>query len=342
MIKRRAAAAGLPPLDVLPRVPGDGDRGQQVEAGDPVVLPLPGSVPQFPDRRPPAALGGTVTSQAASLRAGARWRVEVQVPTPRGRSAGPAGRRRQSCRATRGARRPGGDAGAARGPERLYADALVDAEADRSAHRRAGPARASARPGSSARRDGRRRRDAVRLAQAVSSRGSNSADANRLLASSTASASMSRKASSTESLRIGSRTVRDGGGLGGDLVAKAAAFASTAESGPLKSRLWGLQPFPPLHAANAPHAGHRSVARGRGRTQATASPIKPTGSAPRAVAAGSINLLPTWAWWGRTGASATAPLVGARPARRPRSMSWASVTLRAGRDSDAGRTAVRP
>ena len=38
---------------------------------------------------------------------------------------------------------------------------------DRSPHRRAGSARASARPRASARRDGRRRRDAVRLAQAV-------------------------------------------------------------------------------------------------------------------------------------------------------------------------------
>ena len=38
---------------------------------------------------------------------------------------------------------------------------------DRSAHHRADPARASARPRASARRDGRRRRDPVRLAQAV-------------------------------------------------------------------------------------------------------------------------------------------------------------------------------
>ena len=42
---------GLPPredgLAELQRVPVDDDRGQQVEAGDPVVLPLPGSVPQF-------------------------------------------------------------------------------------------------------------------------------------------------------------------------------------------------------------------------------------------------------------------------------------------------------
>ena len=34
MIKRRAAAAGLPPLDVLPHVPGDGDHGVSVERGD--------------------------------------------------------------------------------------------------------------------------------------------------------------------------------------------------------------------------------------------------------------------------------------------------------------------
>ena len=37
----------------------------------------------------------------------------------------------------------------------------------------------------------------------------------------------------------------------GDLVAKAATLVSTAVSDPLKSRLGGLQPFPPLHAANA-------------------------------------------------------------------------------------------
>ena len=28
---------------------------------------------------------------------------------------------------------------------------------------------------------------------------------------------------------------------------------------PLKSRLGGLQPFPPLHAANAAHAGYREA-----------------------------------------------------------------------------------
>ena len=43
---------GLPPREdgvaELQRVPVDDDRGQQVEAGDPVVLPFPGSVPQFP------------------------------------------------------------------------------------------------------------------------------------------------------------------------------------------------------------------------------------------------------------------------------------------------------
>ena len=33
--------------------------------------------------------------------------------------------------------------------------------------------------------------------------------------------------------------------------------------GSVESRPWRLQPFPPLHAANAPHAGHRGVARGR-------------------------------------------------------------------------------
>ena len=33
--------------------------------------------------------------------------------------------------------------------------------------------------------------------------------------------------------------------------------------GSVESRLGELQPFPPLHAANAPHAGHRSVAAGR-------------------------------------------------------------------------------
>ena len=49
----------------------------------------------------------------------------------------------------------------------------------------------------------------------------------------------------------------------GDLVAKAAALASTAASDPLNHVLGGLQPFPPLHAANAAHAGHRGVARGR-------------------------------------------------------------------------------
>ena len=42
---------GLPPREdgvaELQRVPVDDDRGQQVEAGDPVVLPFPGSVPQF-------------------------------------------------------------------------------------------------------------------------------------------------------------------------------------------------------------------------------------------------------------------------------------------------------
>ena len=42
---------GLPPREdgvaELQRVPVDDDRGQQVEPGDPVVLPLPGSVPQF-------------------------------------------------------------------------------------------------------------------------------------------------------------------------------------------------------------------------------------------------------------------------------------------------------
>ena len=42
---------GLPPREdgvaELQRVPVDDDRGQQVEAGDPVVLPLPGSVPQL-------------------------------------------------------------------------------------------------------------------------------------------------------------------------------------------------------------------------------------------------------------------------------------------------------
>ena len=35
MIKRRAAAAGLPPSNVLPPVPGDGDHGVSVERGDP-------------------------------------------------------------------------------------------------------------------------------------------------------------------------------------------------------------------------------------------------------------------------------------------------------------------
>ena len=42
---------GLPPrvdgVAELQRVPVDDDRGQQVEAGNPVVLPLPGSVPQL-------------------------------------------------------------------------------------------------------------------------------------------------------------------------------------------------------------------------------------------------------------------------------------------------------
>ena len=33
--------------------------------------------------------------------------------------------------------------------------------------------------------------------------------------------------------------------------------------GSVESRLGGLQPFPPLYAANAPHAGHRGVAGGR-------------------------------------------------------------------------------
>ena len=33
--------------------------------------------------------------------------------------------------------------------------------------------------------------------------------------------------------------------------------------GSVEPRLGGLQPFPPLHAANAPHAGHRGVAGGR-------------------------------------------------------------------------------
>ena len=45
--------------------------------------------------------------------------------------------------------------------------------------------------------------------------------------------------------------------------APAAALASTAVSDPLNHVLGGLQPFPPLHAANAPHAGHRGVAGGR-------------------------------------------------------------------------------
>ena len=43
--------AGFPPgedgVAKLQRVPGEDDRGQQVEVGDPVVLPFPGSVPQF-------------------------------------------------------------------------------------------------------------------------------------------------------------------------------------------------------------------------------------------------------------------------------------------------------
>ena len=33
MIKRRAAAAGLPALDLLPHVPGDGDHGVLIERG---------------------------------------------------------------------------------------------------------------------------------------------------------------------------------------------------------------------------------------------------------------------------------------------------------------------
>ena len=47
----RAREAGLPPgedgLAELQRVPVDDDRGQQVEAGDPVVLAFAGSVPQL-------------------------------------------------------------------------------------------------------------------------------------------------------------------------------------------------------------------------------------------------------------------------------------------------------
>ena len=47
----RGLEAGFSPgedgLAELQRVPVDDDRGQQVEAGDPVVLSLPGSVSQF-------------------------------------------------------------------------------------------------------------------------------------------------------------------------------------------------------------------------------------------------------------------------------------------------------
>ena len=49
----------------------------------------------------------------------------------------------------------------------------------------------------------------------------------------------------------------------GDLVAKAAALANTAVSDPLNHVLGGYSRFPTLHAANAAHAGHRGVARGR-------------------------------------------------------------------------------
>ena len=38
MIKRRAAAAGAPALDLLPHVPGDGDHGVSIDRGDPRAL----------------------------------------------------------------------------------------------------------------------------------------------------------------------------------------------------------------------------------------------------------------------------------------------------------------
>ena len=47
----------------------------------------------------------------------------------------------------------------------------------------------------------------------------------------------------------------------GDLVARAAALANTVRVGPVELRVGRLQPLPPLHAANAAHAGHRDVAR---------------------------------------------------------------------------------
>ena len=52
-----------------------------------------------------------------------------------------------------------------------------------------------------------------------------------------------------------------GDGLG-DLCRQGGRACEHDRGGSVESRLGGLQPFPPLHAANAPHAGHRGVGGG--------------------------------------------------------------------------------
>ena len=101
----------------------------------------------------------------------------------------------------------------------------------------------------------------------------------------------------------------------------AAAASAHGRVGSVETRLGGLQPFPPLHAANAARAGHRGVARARA-IAFSLSMLSPSTATSEASAAAKGRL--------ETAAplrTATAPVADSTPPPAKRLVAFAVRTL---------------